>query len=85
MTAPVEPKVKAGTLAATVAGVADWLLAKYLFPHMADPTAQALILAAVPGVLAFAGGWLAKHQTRAGAAAKPAPVAVAPAPPKAVP
>jgi hypothetical protein len=60
----VETKVKACSLAAAVAGVADWLLATYLFPHMHDATAQALILAAVPGILAFAGGWLAKHTPR---------------------
>jgi hypothetical protein len=61
---PVETKVKAGSLGAAVAGVVDWLLVKYLFPHLDDATAQALILAAIPGILAFAGGWLAKHTPR---------------------
>lgn len=64
MAVPIESKVKAGSLGAAVAGLADWVLATYLFPHLNDPTAQALILAAVPGVLSFAGGWLAKHTAR---------------------
>lgn len=86
MAAPVEAKVKAGSLAAAAAGIVDWLLAHYLFPHLNDPTAQALILAAVPGVLAFAGGWLAKHTPRGGplpVVAMPPPAPAQETPPKA--
>jgi hypothetical protein len=60
----IERKVTAATGGAGAAGLIDWALATYLFPHLHDPTGQALILAAVPGVLAFAAGWLAKHTPR---------------------
>jgi hypothetical protein len=82
MSVPVEPKVKAATAGSIVAGLADWALARYLFPHLGDPTAQALILAAVPGMLAFAGGWLARHQIRPPVIP---PVAPAVVPPKVMP
>jgi hypothetical protein len=77
----VETKVKAGSLGAALAGIIDWGLATELFPHMHDATAQALILAAVPGILAFAGGWLAKHTPRTVIQ----PIAMPPAAPQAVP
>ena len=72
MAAPAEAKVKAGSAGALAAGLIDWALAKWLFPHGVDATGQALILAAVPGVLAYAAGWLAPHTPR------PAPAATAP-------
>jgi hypothetical protein len=70
-----ERKVQAGSAAALAAGLIDWALARYLFPHGVDATGQALILAAVPGVLAYAAGWLAPHTPR------PAPATVPPPPP----
>ena len=85
--AAVETKVKAGSAGALVAGLIDWLLAKYLFPHGVDATGQALILAAVPTVLSYAAAWLAPHTPRpAPLAALPMPAAAAaqqPAPPQA--
>ena len=61
---PVEKKVKAGSAGALAAGLIDWLLARYLFPHLDDATGQALILAAVPTVLTYAAAWLAPHTPR---------------------
>ena len=65
MAAPIEAKVKAGSAGALAAGLIDWALARYLFPHGIDATGQALILAAVPTVLSYAAGYLAPHTNRA--------------------
>jgi hypothetical protein len=59
----IETKVKASSGAAFAAGIADWLLGKYVL-HGADPAVAAEIYAAVPAVLAFAAGWLAPHTSR---------------------
>jgi hypothetical protein len=64
MAAPAEKKVKAGSAAAIAAGLIDWALARWVFPHGVDVTGQALILAAVPGVLSYAAGYLAPHTPR---------------------
>jgi hypothetical protein len=64
MAAPTEAKVKTASAGAIAAGLIDWALAKWLFPHGIDATGQALILAAVPGSLAYAAGWAARHTPR---------------------
>ena len=68
--APVEPKVSAGGLGATVAGVIVWVLQTYVFKHL-DPSLTAYIYAAVPGAVAFAAAWLAPHRARPGDAVPP--------------
>ena len=61
MAAPIETKVKAGTLAAAVAGFADWLLGRYVFHGTVPAGYAAEVYAAVPLVLTFAAGWFAPH------------------------
>jgi hypothetical protein len=78
--ASLEPKVKAGSAAALVAGVLVWVLGRYLFRGSVPAPVVALIDAAVPAAFALAAGYLAPHQTRAGEPAAPA----APAPRHAV-
>jgi hypothetical protein len=61
---PVEAKVKASTAAAAAAGLAVWLLSRYVFHGHVDPVVQAEIYAAAPGILAFAAGYFARHTAR---------------------
>jgi len=60
----VETKVQAGTLSAVVGGIAVWALQTYVFKGNISPGLVSLIYAAVPGVLALAGGYLAPHSPR---------------------
>jgi hypothetical protein len=64
----IEKKVTAGSAGATAAGLIDWALAEWLFPHMHDPAGRAMILAAVPGAIALIAGYLAPHTSRPAAA-----------------
>ncbi len=66
MAAPVEAKVKASTAAAAVAGLALWLLSRYVFHGGVPPFAQAEIYVVAPAVVTFAAGWFAKHTPRPG-------------------
>ena len=62
---PIEAKVQAGTLAATVGGVAVYLLQTYAFKGNTVPAGLvSLIYAVIPGLLALAGGYLAPHTPR---------------------
>ena len=71
---PVEAKVQAGTLAATVAGAIVYILQEYVFKGTVNAGLVSLIYAAVPGALALAAGYYAPHTSRP----VPAPAAVPP-------
>src|SRR6266702_4076079 len=60
----VETKVQAGTLSAVVGGIAVWALQTYVLKGNISPGLVSLIYAAVPGILALAGGYLAQHSPR---------------------
>lgn len=71
----VESKVKASTAASAVAGLALWALGRYVFKGAVPDVVASWIYVAVPGVLAFGAGYLARHTPR--------PADAAPAPPAA--
>ena len=60
----IEAKVQAGTLSAVLGGIAVWALQTYIFKGNISPGLVSLIYAAVPGILALAGGYLAPHSPR---------------------
>ncbi len=64
--APVEPKVAAGSLGATAAGIIVWVLQTYVFRGNLNAGAEAYIYAAIPGAVAFLLAYLAPHQRRPG-------------------
>jgi hypothetical protein len=66
MSAPTEPKVQAASLTAAVSGAALWLLGHYVFKGNVPDGIASMVYIAVPGVLAYAAGWLAPHQPRPG-------------------
>lgn len=80
--APVEPKVSAGSLGATAAGIIVWALQTYVFKGSLNPGAEAYIYAAIPGLVAFVVAFLAPHQARPGdlPATPPSNVTVQPPP-----
>jgi hypothetical protein len=63
---PVSPKVQAASLTAAVSGAALWLLSHYVFRGSVPDGIASMVYIAVPGVLAYAAGWLAPHQPRPG-------------------
>jgi uncharacterized membrane protein YfcA len=60
----VEPKVTAATSGAIVAAGVCWLLTQYLFHGVLPVPVEAVVDIVVPGVVAFLGGYLARHQDR---------------------
>lgn len=80
MAAPVETKVQASTGAAAVSGLALFLLGRYVFRDSGVPDVVASwVYVLVPGLLAFAAGYLAKHTSVPGPVVAN-PVAIPPAP-----
>ena len=75
MAAPVETKVTASTAAAAVSGLILWSLGHWVFKSGVPDVVASWIYVLVPGVLAFAAGYLAKHTDRP---APPPPAAAAP-------
>lgn len=70
--AVVESKVKASTAAAALSGLVLFALGRYVFKGSGVPdVVTSWVYVLVPGVLAFAAGWLARHTT---VPAAPAPV-----------
>lgn len=69
MKAPVEAKVKAGTLAAAVSGIVVWLLGRYVLHGTVSAGYVAEIDVLVPAVLTAVAGWLAPHTSRPAAPA----------------
>ena len=61
---PVETKVKAGTAAAAVSGLALWILGRYVFRGDVPDVVASWVYAAVPAAVTFAAGYLAKHTPR---------------------
>lgn len=80
-TGPVESKVKAATTGAAIAGVVVWVLESYVFHSTVPAPIQALLDIAIPGVVAFAAGYVARHTFRN----DPDAVTSGEAPPPAVP
>jgi hypothetical protein len=62
--APVERKVQASTAAAAASGLLLWILSRYVFKSAVPDVVASWVYAAVPGVLAFAAGWLTRHTPR---------------------
>jgi hypothetical protein len=66
MTAPIETKVKAGTLTGSLTGLAIWALMAYV-PAFHDGVPEPVV-AIIPVVLSVVGGaiaaWLAPHTSR---------------------
>ena len=61
---PAEPKVQAASVTAAVSGAVLYLLQRYVFKGAVPDGIASLVYVAVPGVLAYAAGWLAPHQVR---------------------
>jgi hypothetical protein len=61
---PVETKVKAATAAAALAGVAVWVLDRYLFGGDTPEPVEVLIYLIAPGLAAAAAGFWAHHTLR---------------------
>ena len=70
-TGPIERKVQASSAAAAASGLLLWILGRYVFKGTVPDVVASWVYAAVPGVLAFAAGWLAKHTPRPDAAPVP--------------
>lgn len=65
MSAPIEAKVQAGSLAAAVSGAVLWALGAYVFKGGAVPAGLvSLIDVVVPAGLALAAGYYAPHTPR---------------------
>ncbi len=64
MAYPIEPKVQAASVTAAISGAALWVLSQYVFRGAVPDGVASLGYVAVPGVLAYAAGWLAPHQPR---------------------
>lgn len=62
---PVFRKVKASTTAATIAGVAVWVLCVYVNPQAQSLPApvEALVAALLPGLSTLAAGWGVRETT----------------------
>lgn len=79
-TGPVESKVKAAAFGAALAGLGVWVLETYAFKGSVPIPVQAVIDIAIPAIVAFAAGFVAKHTFRndpdavASAEAPPAPM-----------
>ena len=71
----VEQKVTASTAAAAVSGIVLWILGRYAFKTGVPDVIASWVYVAVPAVITFAAGYLAKHTPR--------PDLVPPAPPPA--
>lgn len=61
---PTEPKVKAATVAAVVAGFVLWLLSTYVFHGNIPDAVSAVIVVAVTAGLTWGAGYVARHQYR---------------------
>jgi hypothetical protein len=64
MAGPVETKVQASTGAAAVSGLALWALGAYVFKGGVPDVVVSWVYVLVPGALAFAAGYLARHSPR---------------------
>ncbi len=73
MTAPIETKVKAGSLAGSLTGLIVWGLVAYV-PAFHNGVPEPVV-AIIPVVLSLIGGgiaaWLAPHTSRSGTASGP--------------
>ena len=64
MNGPVERKVTAGGGAAAASGLLLWVLGKYVFKGDVPDVFVSWVYIAVPGILAFAAGYLTRHTHR---------------------
>jgi hypothetical protein len=63
--AQVETKVKAGTAAAAVSGLALWALGRYVFKGAVPDVVASWTYAIIPALITFAAGYAARHTPRA--------------------
>lgn len=64
MSAPIEVKVSAATIASAVSGLGLWALQTYAFHGEVPLPVLAAVQTVVPAVATFAAGWLAPHTPR---------------------
>lgn len=64
MKAPIESKVKAGSVAAGAAALVLWALGTYVFRGAVPDIVAGIVEAIVPAVIAGVAGYLAKHTPR---------------------
>ena len=64
MSAPVESKVTAATIAAALTTFVLWLLAEYVFDADVPTAVAGIVAVVVPGVVTFIAGYSAKHTRR---------------------
>jgi hypothetical protein len=60
----VETKVKAGTAAAAVSGLALWALGRYVFKGDVPDVVTSWVYVIVPSLITFAAGYAANHTPR---------------------
>lgn len=66
MSAPVETKVSAATIASAASGLGLWALQAYVFHGDVPLPVVAAVMTIVPAVITFLAGWLAPHTPRPG-------------------
>jgi hypothetical protein len=61
---PIEKKVQASTAAAATSGLILWITGRYLFKGDVPDVVASWVYVAVPAVVTFGAGYLAKHTSR---------------------
>ena len=77
MSAPIEVKVSAATIASAVSGLGLWALQTYVFHGEVPLPVLAAVQTVVPAIVTFAAGWLAPHTPRPDLQVDPVDVAAA--------
>lgn len=77
MSAPIEVKVSAATVGAVLSSLGVWALQTYVFRGDLPLPVMAAVQTLVPGVVAFAAGWLSPHTPRPDLQVDPVDVAAA--------
>ena len=82
---PVERKVQASSAAAAASGLLLWVLGRYVFKGAVPDVVASWVYAVIPGVLAFAAGWITKHTPRPAPPPAVVPLGTPPQPPGGTP
>jgi hypothetical protein len=77
MSAPIEVKVSAATIASAVTGLGLWALQTYVFHGEVPLPVLGVVQTVVPAVITFAAGYLAPHTPRPDLQVDPVDVAAA--------
>jgi hypothetical protein len=72
VSAPIESKVSAATIATAASGLAVWALQTYAFHGELPLPVAAAVTTVVPALCAFIAGWAARHTPRPDLQANPA-------------